>query len=906
VIVRRLHANGFMRYEELELRDLPRGVIAIQGDNEAGKTTIGEAIAFAIFGRTVRTENTDPSQAIHWDRDECRTEIEIEVPGKGSFVVRRRVGRRGEFEATLHDGEGQPLAAEPAPVAAKLRELLGFDFSIFRYSFYVAQHELDLLQRDSRDNARRIVHDMLGITTLGRARELLGAELVELSERTRTLQQDLAVAEALRTEALPIRDELQQHAAQLEATQSTLAQARGTEAQLRASWDRAGQACAASRERRQALVRLEAALVASLQRQQLIRSAKRLHELEAGAQAIAAACERAAGAEAERAAARDARVRAEAVEREVQALTALVRARANELERHLDPEGEGLGARQAMLGTALERATRGSKRATLGLVAGLLLLLGGGVSAVLTRQPADQPVIQFAERELGFPSVGVTLDLTPAHLTWPLAAVAGVGLLLALLGFLRRRRASGEAGEASQQLQVLGSSHTAATSELAACKGFGDPKLSELGAKLGALRGQEVQAAWAKVQEVGGDALSASQTASELLASATAEDERLQQAYREGAGQLSVARQAVSRAAEVRADLEAALAELFPGGSPRVTPDPEAEIPKDATELAAEVERTAAVSAGLRVELEATRDDQTLVTEAAEVMRSAVEASLQLDPDARQRFEQQSGLDALVRAQDNNPAVADVRNVCQREREVLRDVFGDEGLAPAEDVAREAFEAARRARIDAEAAVHAQVARGEQLETGRKRLVGLEQKIRGLGDALAPARARMNVLLESSQLLEELADALRGRFGPAITRYVELVLPQLTQGRYRRVLVDEDLEIRVYSPERGDYVRLIELSLGTADQVLLALRLGLARALIGSRGIRGGQFLFLDEPLVSADERREQAFLELLRTFDTEFAQIFVSSPRRLESDLFALTVEPDREQPVHRAVPSA
>ena len=41
------------------------------------------------------------------------------------------------------------------------------------------------------------------------------------------------------------------------------------------------------------------------------------------------------------------------------------------------------------------------------------------------------------------------------------------------------------------------------------------------------------------------------------------------------------------------------------------------------------------------------------------------------------------------------------------------------------------------------------------------------------------------------------------------------------------------------------------------EEVLLALRLGLARALIGSRGISGGHFLFLDEPLVSADEQRE-------------------------------------------------
>lgn len=67
--------------------------------------------------------------------------------------------------------------------------------------------------------------------------------------------------------------------------------------------------------------------------------------------------------------------------------------------------------------------------------------------------------------------------------------------------------------------------------------------------------------------------------------------------------------------------------------------------------------------------------------------------------------------------------------------------------------------------------------------------------------------------------------------------------------------------------------------------MLVALRLGLARALIAARGLRGGHFLFLDEPLVSVDPAREQAFFRLLERFDDEFTQIFVTSPRDLPAD---------------------
>ena len=64
-------------------------MIALVGENEAGKSTIGEAIAFSIFGRTIRTEDTDPTQAIHWDADECRTAIDVGL-GSPQPLVRRQ------------------------------------------------------------------------------------------------------------------------------------------------------------------------------------------------------------------------------------------------------------------------------------------------------------------------------------------------------------------------------------------------------------------------------------------------------------------------------------------------------------------------------------------------------------------------------------------------------------------------------------------------------------------------------------------------------------------------------------------------------------------------------------------------------------------------------------------------
>ena len=65
----------------------------------------------------------------------------------------------------------------------------------------------------------------------------------------------------------------------------------------------------------------------------------------------------------------------------------------------------------------------------------------------------------------------------------------------------------------------------------------------------------------------------------------------------------------------------------------------------------------------------------------------------------------------------------------------------------------------------------------------------------------------------------------------------------------------------------------------TYSKDLVAVRLGLSQALVGSRGSSGlgSQFLFLDEPFPSSDRNRAFEFGKLLRELGG-FAQIFVTT----------------------------
>ena len=53
MIITDVSADNVLKYARLELNDLPEsGIIAIDGLNESGKSTVGETVCFALFGRT--------------------------------------------------------------------------------------------------------------------------------------------------------------------------------------------------------------------------------------------------------------------------------------------------------------------------------------------------------------------------------------------------------------------------------------------------------------------------------------------------------------------------------------------------------------------------------------------------------------------------------------------------------------------------------------------------------------------------------------------------------------------------------------------------------------------------------------------------------------------------------------
>jgi DNA repair protein SbcC/Rad50 len=176
-----------------------------------------------------------------------------------------------------------------------------------------------------------------------------------------------------------------------------------------------------------------------------------------------------------------------------------------------------------------------------------------------------------------------------------------------------------------------------------------------------------------------------------------------------------------------------------------------------------------------------------------------------------------------------------------------------------------------------------------QIEESMTRIIELKQFLgenKGLEEQVDEQKRK--VLLLQKQLavvkysikgLEQTSESLRNRVKPQVERYMSQILPVITSGRYKAVQLEDDYTVRVFDPEAGEFRPKEVFSGGTEDQLLLAMRLAFALALIPQAKGRNPEFLFLDEPLGSSDKVRREGIIALMhKELSQNFKQIFLIS----------------------------
>ena len=174
----------------------------------------------------------------------------------------------------------------------------------------------------------------------------------------------------------------------------------------------------------------------------------------------------------------------------------------------------------------------------------------------------------------------------------------------------------------------------------------------------------------------------------------------------------------------------------------------------------------------------------------------------------------------------------------------------------------------------------------ERLSQLRTRELRLLSSVRENGrierhlDALSLARERIS----------ELSLRISESFGRHLNEKAGRILSEITGGRYCSLFVDDGLELFIGSGER--MLKLKELSLGTMDQVYLALRLAVSSLMQEEAPERLP--LFLDESFALYDEERLKSCLHFLSDMPGE--QILLFSCHKREEEILTAEQLPFRK----------
>lgn len=165
----RQHADGIVYF--------PDGLVGIVGVNGSGKTTIVEAVGFALFGsralrgRTddVRTRNM-PSKIGRGKRDQ---EMQVELVIEHDATVFRV--ERSLSDATLYvGGEASPLAGGNREVSARIASLIGMSYEEFVATYCTEQKGLEFLSgKKGATEREKFIIRILGYDRVEELQELL-------------------------------------------------------------------------------------------------------------------------------------------------------------------------------------------------------------------------------------------------------------------------------------------------------------------------------------------------------------------------------------------------------------------------------------------------------------------------------------------------------------------------------------------------------------------------------------------------------------------------------------------------------------------------------------------------------------------------------------------------------------
>ena len=183
----KLKMNAFGSYADLQTIDFTalgaNGLYLITGETGSGKTTIFDAISFALFGKASGVSRSD-----YWmlrsdfaDAND-KTFVELDfVSGKSVYNIRRSIKKSGQ-DVALVLPDGTAISGD-RNVTSKVKSIVGLDREQFAQIVMIAQNDFLRFLQSGTDDRLKILRRIFGTEMLRHFQEQLKARAKQEKER---------------------------------------------------------------------------------------------------------------------------------------------------------------------------------------------------------------------------------------------------------------------------------------------------------------------------------------------------------------------------------------------------------------------------------------------------------------------------------------------------------------------------------------------------------------------------------------------------------------------------------------------------------------------------------------------------------------------------------------------------
>jgi exonuclease SbcC len=191
-IIKEIEMKGFMRYvEKTEPKiTFPNKFTVITGKTGSGKTSILDAITFALYKRTSRTDIQNIKIS-----DVCRPGGYVKVSffqNGEEYGVERGFSSSGSPYLTLRKN-GKTIEGNIKELEKIIEEVIGLDYDGFRNSTFVRQEEMKELGAESAAKRLEIFQKLFRLETFEKAQVLVSEKLGMIKKNINSLETEMKV-----------------------------------------------------------------------------------------------------------------------------------------------------------------------------------------------------------------------------------------------------------------------------------------------------------------------------------------------------------------------------------------------------------------------------------------------------------------------------------------------------------------------------------------------------------------------------------------------------------------------------------------------------------------------------------------------------------------------------------------